>query len=526
MAADEVDVTSPAGAAERQQTARRLISGTAVKYVLLVINIVTGIFLLPFTIGHLGKELYGLWMVVASMTAYFQLLDLGFGHSLVRHIAEADAQRDERRINELASTFVVIFASLGALVLLGTAALAMLVLPRYPNIRADHLTIAQPVMLILGARMALSLPMSVFGAVSTSRQAFTRNGLTAIGVTLLQTAATVLILRNGYGLVPLVAATSGIAILSYAVYAQTAYRVLPSLRIRPLRHFRRDRFGELARFSIYVFMIDIAIQVGFNLDHLVVGAYLGTAAVAVYAVSFRLADYQRQLCNQFNGLLFPVLVRFGAAGQADSLRDTVTESTRLAFALVAGVTATLLVVGGPLITAWVGPGFEDGVWPLYALAVAGVVLVSQQPLDSMLMGTGRHRLVAAACLTEAAANLVVSVILVRRFGLLGVALGTMIPVLAVNLAWLMPAGCRALGVSYPRFLADVTRPAWIPLAVTMAAGVVVRDQWAATGLAAVGLQAVVLGVVYTLTFFAALPRSLRARYTAALSQIVRRPAVA
>jgi O-antigen/teichoic acid export membrane protein len=510
MSADEL------AAQQHLHTARRLISGTAVKYLLLAINIATGIVLLPFTIAHLGKELYGLWMVVASMTAYFQLLDLGFGHSLVRHITEADGQRNERRINELASTFVVIFAALGSVVLGGTALMAFFVLPRYPNIRAEHVAIAQPVMLILGTRLAVSLPMSVFGAVATSRQAFARNGITAIIVTLLQTVATVVVLSSGYGLVTLVASTTAIALLSYVVYAHTAYQVLPSLRIRPLRNFRRERLRELATFGVYVFVINIAVQVGFNLDHLVVGAWLGTAAVAVYAVSFRLADYQRQLCNQFNGLLFPVLVKYGAAGDTASLRTTVTESTRLAFGLVAGVTVTLLLLGDTLIQAWVGPGFEGGVWPLYALALAGVVLVSQQPLGSLLMGTGHHRLVAAACVAESTANVALSILLVQRYGLFGVALGTMIPVVAVNLAWLMPAACRSVGLRYGRFLLDVVRPAVLPIVVTAGAGAWFRTVWIPDGLGSVLLQAVMLGTIYSVTFLAMLPRAFRERYLRAV----------
>jgi hypothetical protein len=316
MPADEVSeqLDSPPAPSEMRGAARRVLSGTVVKYASLAINIGTGIFLLPFTIDHLGKEIYGLWMIVASMTAYFHLFDGGFRHSLVRHIAEADAQRDANRINELASTFVVIFGGIGLAVLGGTATVALGVLPRYPKIDPTHLATAQAVMLILGARVALALPMSVFGAVSTSRQAFARNGITAIAVTLLQTFATVQVLSRGYGLVPLVATTTLIGVLSYVVYAHTAFSVLPSLRINPMKYFRSERVRELASFGVYVFFINIAVQVGFNLDNLVVGAWLGTAAVAVYAVSFRLASYQRQLCNQFNGLLFPVLVRFGALG--------------------------------------------------------------------------------------------------------------------------------------------------------------------------------------------------------------------
>ena len=77
----------------------------------------------------------------------------------------------------------------------------------------------------------------------------------------------------------------------------------------------------MTAFSLYVFVIDIAIQIGFNLDNVVVGAALGTSAVAVYAVD---ASARRlsaaDLSNQFNGLMFPVVVRFDAANDPDALR--------------------------------------------------------------------------------------------------------------------------------------------------------------------------------------------------------------
>ena len=56
---------------------RSLVTGTASKYALLAVNIGLGVFLMPFTVRHLGTADYGLWMLVASLTYYFQLLDLG-----------------------------------------------------------------------------------------------------------------------------------------------------------------------------------------------------------------------------------------------------------------------------------------------------------------------------------------------------------------------------------------------------------------------------------------------------------------
>ena len=52
--------------------ARNLLAGTVAKYALLAVNIALGIVMMPFNVRHLGMADYGLWMLVASMTACFQ----------------------------------------------------------------------------------------------------------------------------------------------------------------------------------------------------------------------------------------------------------------------------------------------------------------------------------------------------------------------------------------------------------------------------------------------------------------------
>jgi len=51
-----------------RSAASNLLAGTLAKYALLALSIGTGIFLMPFTVRHLGKSQYGLWMLVASVT--------------------------------------------------------------------------------------------------------------------------------------------------------------------------------------------------------------------------------------------------------------------------------------------------------------------------------------------------------------------------------------------------------------------------------------------------------------------------
>jgi O-antigen/teichoic acid export membrane protein len=495
---------------------RNVLTGTATKYVLLVVNVGLGIVLLPFTMRHLGPETYGLWMLAASLTYYFQLLDLGYGTGLVRYVSDADARGQIDSVNRVLSTFFVVFTGLGLVAAVGVALLVVWVIPRFPSLSADQVWQAQAVLAILGVRIVVGLPMTVFGAATTARQRFALNNGVAIAAALANAAVTFLVLSAGYGLVTLVASTTAVGLLSYIGYAWTAKHAMPELRIR-LRFFSRPLVKEVSAFSVYLFLISVAAQVGFNVDNLVIGAALGTSAVAVYAIAFRIADYQRQLCNQFNGLLFPIVVRLDAAARSDALRVMMIDATRIALCLVTIVTICVLAYAEPLVTRWMGPGFEGAVVPLSVLALAGVILVGHGPLGNVLIGTGRHRLVAFTSLGEAAANLTLSVVLVRRYGIAGVAIGTAIPVVIANLGILLPAACRQANLPVWTFLRLVGRA---PLAGAIPAMMVCaafRTMYPTPGLAAILLQCALAAIVYGVTVcFVGLPRDVRDRYLAHL----------
>jgi O-antigen/teichoic acid export membrane protein len=474
---------------------RNVVTGTATKYVLLAVNVALGVVLMPFTVHHLGASEYGLWMLVASLTYYFQLLDLGYGNGLVRHVADADARGDVQGVNDILSTFVVVYAGLGLLAAIGTAALIAFAVPRFPHLSPADIARARILLGIMGVRIAVGFPMTVFGAVTTARQRFALNNSVAIAVALVNGITTYVVLASGHGLVTLVAATTAVGLGSYGAYAWTARVAFPDLRLR-VSSFSRALVRDVTTFSVYLFVIDIAVQIGFNLDNIVIGAALGTSAVAVYAVTLRLADYQRQLCNQFNSFLFPLAVRFGADGRAEALESMLVNGTRVALLMVTGVTICVIGFGRPLIVRWMGPAFEAGVIPLYVLALTGVVLVGQGPLGNILLATGRHRLVASVSLGEALANLALSVVLVRRFGMLGVAVGTALPVVIANLLILLPAACRQFGLSPFAFLRQTLTPAMIGAVPAIGACITFRLLYAPTSLAAIIGEGAVVMLLY------------------------------
>jgi len=500
-----------------------LITGTLTRYALLFVNIAIGIFLMPFTVHHLGKAQYGLWMLVTSLTGYLQLLDLGYGNGLVRQVTQADARGDEEGMNAALSTFLFVYLGIGAVAFGAVVILASFALPRFPNLSPDEIRTARLVLLIVGARAAIAFPMSVFGSITTARQRFALTGSIAIVVALVQGAATYLLLRDGYGLVPLVSVTTVLAIASYGAYIAAALLTFPGLRLSP-RRFSVGQAREVTTFSLYLFLISLAIQFGYNIDNVIIAAFAGTSAVAVYAIAFRLADYQRQLCNQFNGLLFPVVVRFSAADEVDSLRATLVDGTRIAFGLITGVTLCLVTFADRLVAVWMGPGFADSLPALYVLAAAGTVLVAAGPLGNLLLARGRHRVVAFSCLGEAVLNLVLSIWLVRRYGIVGAAVGTAVSVTISNVLVQMPAACRLLDMPIGGFLRRISAPALIALAPGVTVAWLLRTAASPSTFVEIVIAGAIVGVVYLAAFIGlGLDRVDRLRYFGRMRRVSPQP---
>ena len=472
-----------------------LVVGTATKYLVLALNIGLGIVLMPFTVRHLGQTEYGVWMLVASMTTYFQLLDLGYGNGVVRHLVDADRRGDVADVNRIASTFVCVYAGIAVVACAAIAVMIGVVVPRFPHLSSAQVRVAQVLLAILGARVAIGFPLTVFGAVTNARQGFALNNLVASATVVASAMCTYAVLEGGGGLLTLVAMTTAVSILGYGGYAWTAYRVMPELRIRP-SYFSASRWRDVTSFSLYLFAISVAGQISFNIDNIVVGACLGPAAVAVYTIALRLSEYQRRLCDQFSGMLFPVVMAFGADGDREALKRTLVEGNRIALTLVAGASVCLVGFSGPLIVRWMGPAFAGSVTPFNVLALAGVIVVSQAVSSNVLIAVGRHRIVTWIWAAEAAMNLVLSVALVRTMGLPGIALGKLAPLVVGHLVVMFSAACRAVGMSVARCVYETTRPAAIAGGIAACACVMIRVARPPASATTVVGEAAVVGLVY------------------------------
>lgn len=495
------------------------------RYAAIIVDTVIGLVMLPFNVGHLGQAAYGLWLLSASITSHFTILDLGYGGSLIKFIAQYRAHRSVQALNEIASTLFFVFAAAGTLAYAGAAVVAFH-LDFLFKLTPDQAESGKWVVLAVALPLAMNFPFSVYGGIVGGFQRYHVNSWVSVSTSIGVAAVNVAVLSSGYGLIHMVAATTAVRVLSYFVYRLNAHRIFPALRIRPA-FFRRDRLRELTSFSMYSALIDWGNRLNYSLDSMVIGAFMGPAFVAVWAVAERIISGTQLLTNQLNGVLFPVVVDSDALQRRARLQRVLVEGTKFSLAMVLPMAITLMSLAHPLIYAWVGrksPGLMGSAVIIQILALAVALRVGNATGTVILKGAGEHRMLAWTNILTGVVNLALSVLLVHWYGLVGVAVGTLIPVGLAAVFVLYPAACHRVGLSVGSVWRQAVWPTAWPAAVVGCILTLTRDFTGDT-LVGVALASAAGGLLYLGLFFAvAIGRRDRALYTTkALEILGRRP---
>jgi O-antigen/teichoic acid export membrane protein len=235
-----------------------------------------------------------------------------------------------------------------------------------------------------------------------------------------------------------------------------AHKSLPYLHINS-RHWSRDTAKTIFSYAGYAFVARIADLLRFQIDNPVVAAFVGVGAVTHYKIAGSLAQYFRELMVDATQPLPSVFSRQEGAKDNEGLKRTVFLTTKLATSVSCFIAFGLIVWGKPFIIRWVGLRYVDA-YPCLLVLVAGLVVsMSQLPSGAVLWGTSRHRFLALTNVVEGAVKLVLCLLLVKRYGMLGVALGTAIPSVIARIGVQPVYFCHVTGIRYLAYMWNVGR---------------------------------------------------------------------
>ncbi|MBR0750760.1 hypothetical protein JQ604_01020 [Bradyrhizobium jicamae] len=435
---------------------RRLTVGLVGQGLWRVAVALNAVLLVPVLIAKWGVELYGQWMTMAALVSYLAYANLGLvataSNDLIMAGGAQDLARAQRSFQMSYNLALLPFPAILA-ALVGIAALlpfgGWLNLTDIPH---------SSLLLILGLG-ALQLTFETLRGFTAAVLYCTGSyGIAyniAAGAKLIELASAILAVGVlGAGPVQLAALGAAVAFLDLSVVTWQARKAAPWARL-DLRawdwRWLRDQMKPALGFSCYNFATQGVLLQG---PRLVLGAFLGGSAVAIYAVY---ATAMRLVDQLFLSLMAPVGVEIShAAGRGDSgqvlrLLAVVTQLSLLALLCV-----TLLLLGlGPIIfDIWTHQRIEflHGLMALYLLMSAASL--PGRIAAQVLISVNAMRSIAVATLAIALAAITLAAGLVQSFGLPGVLIGGIIGDAAISILVIVALN-RWLGLSFNRLAREI-----------------------------------------------------------------------
>ena len=423
----------------------------------LIINGVVGILLTPVLVHGLGPFYYGLWVLVASVLDYYGLLDMGMRYSMQRFTARYGGANDRAALNETFMTGIAVCVWICAAVFL-VGGILMIFLPGFFKLHGQSVSLFRVLLGYQGITLALSFPARIMGAYMCGLRRFDLyNGL-ASTQGILKGIIFWLVIRMHGGINGIAIAQLSIAaVLLVLSWIATRYTD-PGLTVS-WKYTSWARTKELASFSFFVSLGDIGDRLRFFTDVIVISRVLTVALATPFNVIGKLMEIFRMIFYPVTGPLTTEANLLEGQQRRKESQQLFMRSSKICALLSFAGSTVLILQGKNILRAWMGEPFTVYYSLLVVLTAGYCVYLMQMPSLTFLNATGHHKFLGYWAIVEGLANLGLSVYWATRYGLMGVALGTAVPMLVVRMGVQPFYALRALKVSLGEYLTkSVLRP--------------------------------------------------------------------
>jgi O-antigen/teichoic acid export membrane protein len=421
----------------------------------LVINVVTGLYMMRIVMRGLDPTSFGMWMLTSSVVGYFSLLQMGVGTGVMRYVPLYRGQGRLDDVSMTVSTAMAFYTLAGLMILASSWLLADVIASFF----AGGPTLSQLIW-IVGLAAALECPSYIYDAALRSYERFVLANVVLNLKAFVKAFVTWWCLHLGYGVVglswSLVTVNVVMLILADVMFRFACREV--KLRISSVKF---SEMKVLSGYSVWIAIGSIGDTLTFGLAKAIIGKLISLNAVGTFGVVAQLSNYYRRTTY---AITKPFMPRFsflqGRENHSEIQRLFVRATSYIT--IFTGLIAVFLWALGPAFMKVVFDKDLSSMVPVLAVLVGGMlVLGSNRMVIDLLYGLGKQRALAWFAMCEGISVLALSLGLVQSVGILGVAIGTSAPVIVMRGIVQPYYACRLMQMSLGEYYGRRIVRLWI-----------------------------------------------------------------
>jgi len=463
-----------------------------------ILNVIIGLFLVPFFIDSLGVASYALVPLATSLTGYVNLVVQSLNTSVSRYLT-IDLQRKEfKKANITFNT--ALFGTLGIILLmLPLVILISYYAPSFFEIPASQENAARILFLGVISSFLLRAWGSNFGV---SLFAYNRLDLQNLvnAVNILVQVGLIILLFRFYspslvyiGLAYLIGAAA--AFVLTIVFSR---KINPHLKVN-IKDFRRSKVNEITGMGGWVIINQIGTLLFLQIDLIVVNKLFGTVAGGEYSVVLTWSMLLRTIAGMLVGVLTPVILTYYAKKRIDELIEVSKKAvkfTGLAMALPIGY---ICGFAPQLLSLWVGPEFARLSLLMVLMLFHLVINLPVMPLFAINVAYNKVRIPGIVTFFMGIGNFLLAVMIpyLTGWNYYGVALAGAIMLTLKNAFFTPWYATKVLGISRTTFLKSMI-PGVFYMALIAGSSSLVADYFQISSLISLLICGIILTAIYLL----------------------------
>lgn len=425
-----------------------------------VITVLVGVLTTPLILYWLGNERFGAFETLTDWMGYLGILEWTVAESLPPLLTRAYGRRDEDDIRRIMAESLRAYARIAAVMLIVGLVLAFFITRLIP-VRPAHVWDLRTAWLV-GLCSLLLLPCTAFKLLAQAEQRGYWINFLLVGQSLLVTALSVVLAFAGWGILgQSLAVVLGASFFNLVVAMIEAGKLPRVLTVTVSGRTDTGARQALSQLQLPNFVFGLCGRVSYLADNIIIAFVISPATVVPFFLTQRLGALAASQLQGVGAASWAALAELHAQGELETFNLRLVELTRLVTLLAAAVLVPIVAYNSYFITRWVGASRFGGN-SLTIIAAFNAVLLAVFSLWSWcIVSTGHIREILPAMMLQTVVNVVASVVLTIKLGMVGPVCGTFIAFVGVS-TWYFPTILARLFNTNPfELLAAFLKPLFI-----------------------------------------------------------------
>lgn len=398
--------------------------GAILSYVSLGSSMVIQFCFIPILFHYLTKNEYGLYQLIGSLIAYMTIMDFGLSATIVRYYSKYTTFDDVIGKENVLALFLILYGVISFFsVIAGMGLYASIDIIYKMILSPIELLAAKDMFLILLLNIIITIPSNVFSAVIIAHEKFIFQRVVSIMQTCLKPIVVLAVFNWQASAINLVIIDT---IFNLFIILCNAFYCFRKLNLKIKFHFwDKNLMCEVVSFALFVFLNAVVDQVYWKTSQLVLGAFIGTSAVAVYAIAIQLDMAFMSFSTGISNVFLPKLsVIVDTTKDMTIINELFVKIGRLQYFVLALICSGFGLYGKQFIYLWVGAGFEEAYDIALLIMIALMIPLVQNLGVSILQALNKHAFRSKLYVIIAILNFIISIPLAKQYGGFGCAMAT------------------------------------------------------------------------------------------------------